>query len=162
MLVNPVMTIFRVLTWCCVIALAVLSLLPAQELADLSLLPALEMARTRLSPRRRCRLFAGAARGGDRRSDRPLRHQEAVLPRNNSEAVPALLAMPDRTTKRPGNQNRILTIDKGRFSVCGARLAPAMISTPGHRASRRRQRGACQPGRPASLTRRNRPPVKFR
>jgi hypothetical protein len=44
------MTTFRVLTWCCVIALAVLSLLPAQELADLALLPALEMARTRLSP----------------------------------------------------------------------------------------------------------------
>src|ERR1700730_6589185 len=50
MLVNHVMTIFRVLTWCCVIAFAVLSLLPAQELADLSLLPALEMARTRLPP----------------------------------------------------------------------------------------------------------------
>jgi VanZ family protein len=50
MLVNPVMTIFRILTWWCVIAMAVLSLLPAQELADLSLLPALEMARTRLSP----------------------------------------------------------------------------------------------------------------
>jgi hypothetical protein len=35
-----------------------------------------------------------------------------------------------------------LTIDKGRFTVRRARLAPAMISTPGHRASRRRQRGA--------------------
>ena len=27
-----------------------------------------------------------------------------------------------------------------------ARLAPAMISMPGHRGPRRRQRGACQPG----------------
>jgi DNA-binding MarR family transcriptional regulator len=49
-------------------------------------------------------------------------------------------------TNRPGSQSRILTIDKGRFTVRRARLAPAMISTPGHRASRRRQRGACQPG----------------
>jgi hypothetical protein len=31
-----------------------------------------------------------------------------------------------------------LTIGKGRFTVRRARLAPAMISTPGHRASRRR------------------------
>ena len=41
-----------------------------------------------------------------------------------------------------GSQSRILTIDKGRFTVRRARLAPAMISTPGHRASRRCQRGA--------------------
>ena len=62
MLGNPVMSIFRVLTWCCVIVLAVLSLLPAQELADLSLLPALEMARTRLSPQIEHFLaYAGAA-----------------------------------------------------------------------------------------------------
>ena len=62
MLVNPVMTIFRILTWWCVIALAVLSLLPAQELADLSLLPALEMARTRLPPQLEHFLaYAGAA-----------------------------------------------------------------------------------------------------
>jgi hypothetical protein len=46
------------------------------------------------------------------------------------------------TTNRPGSQSRILTIDKGRFTVRRARLAPAMISTPGLRASRRRQRGA--------------------
>jgi hypothetical protein len=39
-----------------------------------------------------------------------------------------------------------LTTDNGRFTVGRARLAPAMISTPGHRASRRRQREACQPG----------------
>src|SRR6266478_5756321 len=51
------------------------------------------------------------------------------------------------TTNRPGSQNWILTIDKVRFTVRCARLAPAMISTPGHRASRRRQRGPCQPGR---------------
>jgi len=35
-----------------------------------------------------------------------------------------------------------LTTDNGRFTVGRARLAPAMISTPGHRASRRRQREA--------------------
>src|SRR5467141_5199437 len=58
-----------------------------------------------------------------------------------------------RTAAEPGERNRpgspswILTIDKGRFTVRRARLAPAMISTPGHRASRGRQRGACQPGR---------------
>src|ERR1700719_3462096 len=46
------------------------------------------------------------------------------------------------TTTRPGSQSRILTIDEGRFTVRRARLAPAMISTPGLRASRRRQRGA--------------------
>jgi len=46
------------------------------------------------------------------------------------------------TMKLAGSQSRILTIDKGRFTVRRARLAPAMISTPGHRASRRRQRGA--------------------
>jgi hypothetical protein len=49
---------------------------------------------------------------------------------------------PAATTNWPGSQNRILTIDKGRFTVRRARLAPEMISTPGHRASRRRQRGA--------------------
>ena len=62
MLANRVITIFRVLTWCCVIALAVLSLLPAQELADLSLLPALELVRTCLSPQLEHFLaYAGAA-----------------------------------------------------------------------------------------------------
>jgi hypothetical protein len=40
------------------------------------------------------------------------------------------------------NQDRALTTDPGRFNVPRARLAPAMISTPGHWASRRRQRGA--------------------
>jgi hypothetical protein len=44
--------------------------------------------------------------------------------------------------KRRGNQDRALTTDSGRFNVPRARLAPAMISTPGHWASRRRQRGA--------------------
>ena len=47
---------------------------------------------------------------------------------------------------RPGSvrliQDRALTTDSGRFNVPRARLAPAMISTPGHWASRRRQRGA--------------------
>jgi hypothetical protein len=46
------------------------------------------------------------------------------------------------TTNRPGSQNRILTIDKGGSTVRRVGLVPAMISTPGHRASRRRQRGA--------------------
>jgi hypothetical protein len=45
----------------------------------------------------------------------------------------------DKTDRQ---QNRILTIDKRRFTVRRARLASAMISTPGQRASRRRQRGA--------------------
>jgi hypothetical protein len=36
----------------------------------------------------------------------------------------------------------VLTTDNGRFTVGRARLAPAMISTPGHRASRRRQHEA--------------------
>jgi hypothetical protein len=46
------------------------------------------------------------------------------------------------TTRRPLSRNWILTMDKGRFTVRRARLAPAMISTLGQRASRRRQRGA--------------------
>ena len=56
---------------------------------------------------------------------------------------------PRNLARRPGpvSQSRILTIDKGRFTVRPARLASAMISTPGHRASKMRQRGACQPGR---------------
>jgi hypothetical protein len=37
-------------------------------------------------------------------------------------------------TDLPGSQNRILTIEEGRFTICGAGLAPARISTPGHRA----------------------------
>jgi hypothetical protein len=40
------------------------------------------------------------------------------------------------------NRNRTLTTDPGRFNVPRARLAPAMISTPGPRVSRRRQREA--------------------
>jgi hypothetical protein len=36
----------------------------------------------------------------------------------------------------------VLTTDNGRFTVGRARLAPAMISTPGHQASRRRPREA--------------------
>ena len=41
--------------------------------------------------------------------------------------------------QRPGSRSRVLTTDNGKFTVRRARLAPAMISTPGHRASRRRQ-----------------------
>jgi len=40
------------------------------------------------------------------------------------------------------NRNPALTTDPSRLNVPRARLAPAMISTPGHWASRRRQRGA--------------------
>ena len=56
----------------------------------------------------------------------------------------SIFSRPPRSpaSKPAGNQNRILTIDESRFTVRRARLAPAMISTPGHRASRRRQRGA--------------------
>ena len=46
------------------------------------------------------------------------------------------------TTNRPGSQNRVFTIAKGRFTVRRASLSLAMISRPGRRASRRRQRGA--------------------
>src|ERR1700730_18927977 len=45
---------------------------------------------------------------------------------------------PPRTPRRQTGS----TIGKRRFTVCRARLAPAMISTRGRRASRRRQRGA--------------------
>jgi hypothetical protein len=48
--------------------------------------------------------------------------------------------------KRQENRDRALTTDPGRFKVPRARLAPVMISTLGHWASRRRQRGACQSG----------------
>src|SRR5271169_2605963 len=46
----------------------------------------------------------------------------------------------EKTGRKTGT--RALTTDPGRFNVPRARLAPAMISTPGHWASRRRQRGA--------------------
>jgi VanZ family protein len=42
----PEITVLQVLAWCCVILLAVLSLLPEQALAALSLLPAMKMVRT--------------------------------------------------------------------------------------------------------------------
>ena len=57
-------------------------------------------------------------------------------------AVHSALAQGSPTPGMPGSQSRILRIDKGRFTVRRVRLAPEMISTPGHRASRRRQRGA--------------------
>jgi hypothetical protein len=47
--------------------------------------------------------------------------------------------------KGPDSPSGVLTTDNRRFTVHRARLAPAMISTPGHRASRRRQRGALPP-----------------
>ena len=55
-------TASRVLTWCCVVALAVLSLLPGQGLADLSLLPAMKMVRTVLpAPLEHFVAYAGVA-----------------------------------------------------------------------------------------------------
>ena len=50
--------------------------------------------------------------------------------------------MPLRSRKLARKPQPVLTTDNGRFTVGQARLAPAMISTPGHRASRRRQREA--------------------
>jgi VanZ family protein len=44
--VRFVIAVPRILTWCCVILLAVLSLLPEQWLAALSLLPIMKMVRT--------------------------------------------------------------------------------------------------------------------
>src|SRR6202040_1638746 len=41
----------------------------------------------------------------------------------------------------------VLTIDKCRFTLRRARLAPAMISTPGHRPPEGANAGPCQPGR---------------
>jgi VanZ family protein len=56
------MTSFRVLTWCCVIFLAVLSLLPGKWLAALSLLPAMKMVRTVLpDPLEHFVAYAGVA-----------------------------------------------------------------------------------------------------
>ena len=54
--------------------------------------------------------------------------------------------MPLRSRRLAREPQPVLTTDNGRFTVGQARLAPVMISTPGHRASRRRQREACQPG----------------
>ena len=53
------------------------------------------------------------------------------------------------TTNQPGSQSRILAIDKGRFTVRRARLAPAMISYQ-RRVSglpEGANAGSCQPGR---------------
>jgi hypothetical protein len=53
-----------------------------------------------------------------------------------------LCALEPGPASRPGSQSRILTTDNAKVIVRRARLAPAMISTPGHRVSRRRQREA--------------------
>jgi VanZ family protein len=59
---SPVIAVLRVLTWCCVILLAVLSLLPGQWLAALSLLPAMKMVRTVLpAPLEHFIAYAGVA-----------------------------------------------------------------------------------------------------
>ena len=53
-----------------------------------------------------------------------------------------LYALEPGPASRPGSQSRILTTNNAKVIVRRARLAPAMISTPGHRISRRRQREA--------------------
>ena len=59
---SPVMAVLRVLTWCGVILLAVLSLLPGQWLAALSLLPIMKMVRTVLpAPFEHFIAYAGVA-----------------------------------------------------------------------------------------------------
>jgi len=45
------------------------------------------------------------------------------------------------TTNHPGRENHIFTVDNYSFTVHRV-MAPEMMSTPGHRASRRRQRAA--------------------
>ena len=70
-----------------------------------------------LTDNERCRI--GLAAGGRRI-------------RTLSPPVETAFSRPPRnpaTTNRPGRPNRVLTIDKGRFTVRRARLAPAMIST---------------------------------
>jgi len=62
--------------------------------------------------------------------------------------------------KGPRSASRVLTTDNGRFTVHRARLAPAMISTPGHRASRWRQRGALSAWRDFLESRLGLPPIK--
>ena len=62
---SPVITVLRVLTWCGVILLAVLSLLPGEWLAALSLLPIMKMVRTVLpAPLEHFIAYAGG--GGNR------------------------------------------------------------------------------------------------
>ena len=57
-----ILTSRRVFTWCCVILLAVLSLLPGGALAALSLLPAMKMVRTVLpAPLEHFVAYAGLA-----------------------------------------------------------------------------------------------------
>jgi VanZ family protein len=59
---SPVITVLRVLTWCGVILLAVLSLLPGEWLAALSLLPIMKMVRTVLpAPLEHFIAYAGVA-----------------------------------------------------------------------------------------------------
>ena len=56
-----ILTSRRVFTWCCVILLAVLSLLPGGALAALSLLPAMKMVRTVLPALEHFVAYAGLA-----------------------------------------------------------------------------------------------------
>jgi len=59
---SQLVTSLRVLTWCCIILLAVLSLLPGRVLAAMPLLPAFEMVRTVLSgPLEHFVAYAGVA-----------------------------------------------------------------------------------------------------
>src|ERR1700730_7530137 len=146
MLVNPVMTIFRVLTWCCVIAFAVLSLLPAQELADLSLLPALEMARTRLPPTRAllCLCRGGGNRDGGLRSE-PRQHADhrRALDVRRHPGVSAALFAPSASVDRG-----FRGVGAGSF-VRRARRRPPLASPVGSAALRGRGSAFCTlPGVP--------------
>jgi len=59
---STVIAVFRVLTWCGVILLAVLSLLPGEGLAALSLLPIMKLVRTVLpAPLEHFIAYAGVA-----------------------------------------------------------------------------------------------------
>src|SRR6516164_3493145 len=91
-------------------------------------------------------VFTRADASVSRRCDRPPVSASGIRTRQRREANSKLrfrefsetfLLYRFRAANWPG-----ATADNGRFTVGRARLAPAMISTTGHRASRRRQREA--------------------
>ena len=115
---NLVMTSLRVLTWCCVIVLAILSLLPDQQ-----------MMRTGLPGRvehfRRLR-WVGCDRGGRVRRD-PWRHADywrLLGVRRCPGIPPALLARPP-----PGNRG-FRGVSAGR-AVWRARYRPTLAAAGG-------------------------------
>ena len=90
------------------------------------------------------RLFhcCGCSFVGDFRLTRRWRELDSTFGSGPSSELVSIPPPSLETQKRPGSQSRILTTDSARFTVHRARLAPAMISMPGHRVSRRRQREA--------------------